>query len=226
MPIHFDFSKDIESKLFKQIDFALVRTCTNAAYAAQKAIRDSLSQNKFVLRNNFVFNSIKVEKATKADPTAAVYVPTDGKYNADFLVRQELGGLKTPSNGGKHLALPPPFIKGARRPILRVGKRPSDLLKIAAHSSLKTGRVVQGYFKIDEETPARYRHGLPFGIYQRGGGGKGNKGKRRLKMKFAFEKQADVDARFEFRETCMKAAQRALPSLFAEALSEALRTVR
>lgn len=226
MPIRFEFSEQIEQKLLKQLDFALVRTYTKAAQVAQQAVRDSLPQRFQLRRRAFISNSIRVEAATKEHPVATVFVPTDGPYNADFLVRQELGGTKLPTRGHKHLALPPPFVEGARRVIVKQGKRPSDLLKIATHTSLKTRKVIQGFFKIDESTPNRYRHGLHPGIYQRGGAGKGNKGKRKLKTMFLFERQGHMDARFRFRETAMRAAQQAMPGIFAASLDEALRTAR
>ena len=230
MPIRFDFSEEIERKLFKQIDFALVRTYTKAAYAAQQAIRESLPQ-RFTLRNNFVLNSIRVQAATKADPTAAVYVPTEGPYNANFLIRQELGGIKTPK--GNYLAIPVNVKrsrankKGVGGGIIGKNERPRALLQAGQYKSSR--RSLNRVFLITDTEPKenRYRHNLVPGIYaSHPNRASHKKGSRGLTLLYVLEPAGRIGARFKFRETGIKAAQRALPGLFAEALSDALRTVR
>ncbi len=233
MPIFFDFPKEIERRLFKQIDFALVRTYTKAAQVAQQAIKESLPQ-RFTLRNNFVLNSIKIQAATKEHPIASVYVPTEGRPNADFLIRQELGGIKTPS--GKYLAIPI-NIKRSRANKRGVGggiigkdERPRALLQRGDYKS--TRKRINRVFLIDSSTPARYRKErngrmLPFGIYaahpNRANHKKGGQG---LTLLYALVPSGHVKPVFEFRETGLREAQRALPGLFAESLAEALRTAR
>jgi hypothetical protein len=215
--LKFEFPTDIERKLFKQLDFALVLTYTKAAQAAQKAVQKSLP-HLFVLRNTFVMNSIRMEKATKQNPVATVFVPTEGKYNADFLLLQETGGLKNPSKN--YLAIPTDKVKRNKRDIVTKTTRQKLLTKD------KEANKKNKIFVIDASTPAKKAHGLPHGVYQRGHKGKGNKGKRKLILLFAFEKSASITARFNFQKTAIKAAIEALPKAFEDALIQALKTAR
>jgi hypothetical protein len=228
MPLFIDIPTEIDRQIFKQLDFAIVRTLTKAAQVAQKAIQDSLPQ-RFTLRNTFVFNSIRTKAATKADPTAAVYVPTDGKYNADFLIRQETGGFKVP--GGKYLAIPENIKrsranrKGVGGGIIRGQDRPRELLSAGSYRS--TRRRENRVFKIDDSTPQRYRHGLKFGIYAAHPNQKNHRtGNQGITLLYSFVPRAKVPQRFHFQATATQAAQDALPGLFQDSLNEALRTAR
>ena len=209
MTISFEFNHtEIERKIQEQLNFALVRTYTKAAKAAQKAVQNSMPQ-RFVLRNNFVLNSIRTEAATKRNPVAIVFVPTDknDKFNADFLLQHETGGMKKPK--GKHLALPTDASLSGRG-IVTKSKRPKVVLEKPK------------VFKIDEKTNQRYRHGRKSGIFIRIGRGKQSK----IKRLFSFIPRAKVDARFKFNDTALKTIQDKLPGLFEDSLVEALKTAR
>jgi hypothetical protein len=228
--LKFEFPTDIERKLFKQLDFALVLTFTRAAYEAQKAVRTSLSQH-FVLRNTFVSKGILVEKATKQNPVATVFARTEGPFNIDFMLLHETGGTKKPK--GQHLAIAPYKSIRQHRPAKR-GKRPRDLLNVATHSTWAPGRALKdrktinvGFrFMITESTPYRHSHGMPPGIYERTWKGSASKGKSSLILLFQFKRRVPVQAKFKFRETAIKAAIDAMPKLFEQALVQALRTAR
>jgi hypothetical protein len=228
--LKFEFPTDIERKLFKQLDFALVLTFTRAAYTAQKAVRESLPQH-FVLRNSFVSKGIQAEKATKQNPVATVFARTEGPFNIDFMLLQETGGTKTPK--GQHLAIAPYKSIRQHKPA-KQGKRPRDLLKMATHSTWAPGRALKdrktvniGFrFMITESTPHRYSHGMPPGIYERTWKGSAKNGKSSLILLFQFKRKVPVEAKFKFRETAIKAAIDAMPKLFEDALIQAVKTAR
>jgi hypothetical protein len=210
--LKFEFPTDIERKLFKQLDFALVLTYTKAAQAAQKAVRESLHQ-RFILRNSFVEKSIRIDPATKKNPVATVFVPTEGKYNADFLLLQETGGIKTPKKD-THLAIPA-GVNRTKYGIIKKRDMPDAL------------RTRKSVFAIKETTIRRHKHRLQPGIYQRVGPNKNrSKDTWKLKRLFTFKKGAPVEARFQFQKTAIKAAIEALPKAFEDALVQALRTAR
>jgi hypothetical protein len=225
-----EFPNEIEKKLNKQLDFALVLTYTRLVQLAQTEIRNQLP-GRFKTRNNFIKYGIRIEAATKRDPVATVYARMDAGYDLGFMLLQEKGGEKTPQN--KHVAVPW-SIRGKRvdrspiPTVLKDKERPQYLL--STHEFRLEGKKWR-VFKIDEETDKfgqRYRHDLPYGIYATPIGRKGrhDKGKDQLLMLYAFENQTDVDERFEFVQTAFDTATSQADAVFADSIKRAVATSR
>lgn len=225
-----EFPTTIERTIERQLAFALVLTYTRCAQAAQAAVRSKLPQ-QFTLRNNFVSQGIKVDPATKADPEAFVYLPTDGQYSLDFMIIQETGGTKFP-RVGKHLAIPMSVKRkrgrrGAIEGIIDEANRPKQLLATRDYKGAR-GRLNR-VFLIDENTPERQRHGLFPGVYA---SNPRRKGKHRagigegLTMLYMLVPDADVDQRFDFLDTCEATVKAQGQGIFSDALTQAVRTAR
>lgn len=236
MKLEFEGATNAEKILLKQLNYALVLTYTKAGQAGQKAVKAGLPQ-RFVLRNNFVTNSFRLEAATKKNPWATIFVPTDGPYNADFLIRQQEGGIKTPK--GRHIAIPASSIgvhhapsqhkirrgKNAgqvresvvrnSRGLIKRGFKPKELLQdkkqyfIGTIKSKLTGKATYGIWKRTGKHTSRGGYPAPF-----------------VNLMYILVPQGIVQERLEFHQTAIKAAKEALPKAFEDALIEAVRTTR
>lgn len=109
----------------REYRFALARGHTRLMSALRERMKARMDA-AFILRNSFLKQSLRVERATPDSLDAAMGMPaTYGGRDMNFMLRQEVGGTKTPS--GRHLSIP----KGIRRSIREIipqGRRPRALL--------------------------------------------------------------------------------------------------
>ncbi|HWT00208.1 MAG TPA: hypothetical protein VN256_08170 [Pyrinomonadaceae bacterium] len=119
-----EVSKNIR-KLFnldKQIIFATAKSLTEVAKESQTNVIAEIPDT-FTTRNNWYLPSnkfgVKVKAARKNDLTAEL------KSAADWLVRHEQAGVKTPE--GSHLAVPTANVRRTKRQIIARSQRPRNL---------------------------------------------------------------------------------------------------
>lgn len=184
----------------RQLPFATALSLTRTAAEAQSEIRRGLP-SRFTIRNDFISRGVRMKKATKRSPSAVVeWSAPGGPRRAGFAKRlaiQETGGKKRPSR--RYLALPRGVKRGKTGTIPR-SKTPGRLLK----RKNVFIRDVQGGAAIFQ----RVGRALPRLLY------------------YLTPQTADVDARFEFRETAARTARRIYPREFGRALAQALASLR
>ena len=180
----------------RQLPFAQALALTRTAAKAQKKIRRDLP-DRFTLRNKYVSTGVRMEKATKKRPEAAVFWRgRKGRSKfGDQLALQATGGKKSPR--GRTIALR----RGAKR-----GKGGTTPLSQQPAALLKKKNV----FIKDVRGGA--------GILQRVRGG------RPRLLYFLKRGAVNIPKRWEFRETVRDEAQRIYRKEFGRAFAKALAT--
>lgn len=200
-----------------QLPFATARALTWTAKQAQEDVRASLPKN-FILRNTYLKSTIRYTPATKS------FQQSEVGSTAKFIPLHEPGGTKRPK--GKHLAVPV-SVKGNAKDKISKRDRPKALLSGGTYTSTR-GRSNR-IFKIDESTPARYRHGMDYGIYADHGSAI-HKGKRKkakgigLTMLYRLIPVGDIDARLGLRETTQDVVDKHFFPLFSKSMASAIAT--
>lgn len=117
LEVKVDFSKLVTG--FKQVPFATALALTRTAQDAQFEVRRQLP-SRFIIRNSWISQGIRITPATKSTLESAVY------SKDDFMVRQETGGTKTPISGSS-IAVPE-AVRTNKRGIVTAANRPRALL--------------------------------------------------------------------------------------------------
>lgn len=179
-----------------QVPFAVAMALTRTAQGIQQQLKQDVDK-RFTLRNNFVRNAIRFDKATKRDLSAVVGVATSARYDTDFMERQEFGGLKTPR--GRHLAIPVEAGRG-KRGIIRKSQRPRALLE-------NEKRYFTGFIK------------GTYGLWKRVKKGE-------LKLIYKMPQKGQVKERLGLRDTVGRQMQAKFNKNLFDALDYAARTAR
>jgi hypothetical protein len=145
-----------------QIPFALAKTLTGCAKAAQAKVQENLG-GKFTLRNDFTLRGIRIKPAEKRASVIEADVHTDTANRAtgapDYLLPQEEGGEKVPHNGRAHLAVPTRYLRQLAPGIIPAELRPRNLMALSDNAgkypAMKRGsrerimrnpRLVRGFY--------------------------------------------------------------------------------
>ncbi|MBF0424613.1 MAG: hypothetical protein HQL66_02165 [Magnetococcales bacterium] len=182
--------------LEKQLRFAAAQALTKTAQDAQEEVKRQLPE-RFTIRTGWLAKGIRIRPASRNNLKASVLVKDA------FMALQETGGDKT-SPFGDALGVP----VGARptpQNITRPSKFPGALL------------AKKGFFI------APITHGSKTtGVWKRTGKGR----RERLQLMYVFERKVRLKPRFGFHETVRKVAVERFPHRFAEALRQALASLR
>lgn len=214
-----EFPTDIDRKLVKQLDFAMLLTWTALAQYCQKAIRRALPKS-FTIRNSFVSQGFRVQAATRANPTAYLYGRTEGPFSIEFMVLQITSGTKLPRN--ENIAYP---LNVPHRRVIPEDKRPKQVIQRGQYNSKRAFLVDEN----DKSSRSIFAHGLVSGIYVR------NKSKRPhrkgenkggLTLLYDFTPKADIPERLPFTDICLDTVGRNVDRAFTDALAQAVRTAR
>ncbi len=188
--------------LERQIKHAASQALNDAAKAVQAETLDKTLPGKFTLRSKGAAWWKPGQRFginiqfAKRDNLTAIV-----GSNAPWLETQEQGGFKT-AQSGKSLAIP---LEGAARPSARQ----------VIPSSLKPRRLLQ-----------RKRRGGVIIQTAKGSGIFQKDEEGHLKLFYWFRKRAQVQARFGFRESARKVAEKILPAAFMDRLNKALSTAK
>jgi hypothetical protein len=203
-----DLTKNLDALATSQVPFATARALTQTGLDSQKAEQARIAALFTLRRPDFVQKQgVKLMGgiATKAKPSITFRV--DPK--ADFLIKFETGAEKKPT-GGEFLALPTD-VRKTKRDLITASNRPRSLI-----SRLGPVHGAGGVFVL------RTQHGkLVPGIYQRGG-----RGARKIKLLFAFERDALTPKLLGFVDTFSKTVQQRWQINFTTALADAIKTAR
>jgi hypothetical protein len=198
----------LDALALTQLPFATAKAITQTGLDFQKAEQARLAAIFTLRRPDFVQKQgVKLLGgiATKQKPSITFGV--DPK--ASFLVKFETGDEKKPT-GGQFLALPTD-IKKNKRDIISQFNRPKSLIN---RQGSNTG--AGGVFVLRTQ-----RGKLVPGIYQRGG-----RGARKVKLLYAFERDAITPKLLHFADTFKAVVQEKWQTNFATALTDAIRTAR
>lgn len=188
----------------KQIPFTVSKAVNAAAQDAARAANAS-TPLKFDRPTAFTQKAVTFEPATKASPTAVVFVKDK---QAEYLKYQEHGGTRQNEKG---------------KPVLfAVAQR------LNQHGNIPRGAVARALARPDvfeaKKGDPNTRH-LPPGVYVRPGG-RGNKKGAAPKLLIARGARADYKPRFEFADTVKEAVHSGFQKRLAEAVEYALKTAR
>ena len=209
-------SRAIQQKVKKSLAFGVARGLTNTAKFAAAKMEQQLP-SIFDRPTPFTQRAVGFQSATKAKLEARVFVRD---VQANYLMRQEQGGLRRPMPGS---------------PInIAVGQRLNQYGNIS-RGALARQRTKPNVFA--SKGTGKTKH-LPPGLYERMGtrkakalgskrGRKRVSGKAgRLKLLVAFERQASYQPRFQFVERVSKIAQANVKSIISASIADAIRTMR
>lgn len=187
----------------RQIPFATAFALTRTAQAVQTEVRQQLPR-RFVIRNRFVEQAIRVRPARKDTLTAQVLIPTDQEgYRriADAMEQHEFGGDKRPRSG-TFIAVP---INARRnkRDIIPRGQRPKALES--------DPRV----FLLTTKSGKRL-------LVQRQGRGKS----AALRVLYGLRPSVKISQAFGFFATGAATVRRVYSSIFRAAMDRAIRSAR
>lgn len=195
----------------QQLPFARSLAVNKLGEAFQQAERARLGQIFTLRRKSFVeLQGVKRLGgiATKASPTVTYGI--DPK--ASFLEKFEDQRVKRPTLGAGHSLAVPVQARRSRADIITTANRPKALIA--------KGKTRKGAGRVFVLTAKRGPLGP--GVFQT----TGRKGRGAVKLLFAFESQVRIDPTLSFVETAKKIADERWPSIFDDAMAQALRTAR
>lgn len=212
-------ARAIQSKVQKNLNFAIARSLTNTARFASQKMRQQLPQI-FDRPTPFTQQAIGFSPATKAKPEARVFVRG---VQAQYLMRQEQGGLRRPVPGspinlavGQRLNQYGNISRGA---IAKLRAKPNVFV---SKETGKTGHLPPGVY---ERVGVKSKKGLGSKRGRTVTTGRG-KQKTRLNLLVAFERQARYEPRFRFSERVMKIARDTIQRELQVSIADAMRTMR
>ncbi len=117
---------------------------------------------------------------------------------APWMLRHEEGGLKLPNK--EYLAVPQEGVKRTKKDLIPAGQKPKALKRSFIIWKTKSGPM----------------------LFQRKGRGKSST----IKAMYAFEKSAQIEARWQFVKTGIAVVKKVYGKIFAAALKDSLETAR
>lgn len=186
-----------EKEIVSQANFALAKSLTLTATQGKEKILKSLNET-FTIRNKWSTNgpyAIKVKPATKSNLRAEVGT------NADWLLKHEDGGDKTPK--GNDLAIPTVNVRRTKRDLIQKAQRPGALRG--------KGDVV-----------IAFKSGKGKGLFVRRGRGKN----KQLVLLYVLEPKARIKKQSTVLEPAQKTYQRQFNVNFAHCFADALATAK
>ncbi|TPG53308.1 hypothetical protein EAH89_17220 [Roseomonas nepalensis] len=183
----------------KQLPFVTALALTTVVKRAQLAEQAALP-SVFDKPTPFTARGIAVQPATKAEPTAAVFVRP---IQAGYLAIEETGGVRKPAK--RAIVMP----VGAAKNVY--GNLPRNALsRMKGRKDVLVGQI-----------------GGVGGIWQRPARPKGRQGARVApKLLIGFEDQTKYEPRFGFRARAVQVIKANLAPAFREAVTKALATAR
>jgi len=210
----------------RQIPFALAKTLTGCAKAAQLEVQDSLKlKAKFELRNNFTRQGIRIKPAEKNGAVIEADVHTDTANRAtgapDYLLAQDEGAEKVPYGGHSFIAVPTQYfrnkfgngpIKSELRPknlLGAVGGRYTAMVRRKGWKdrqlALRNQKIVAGYVFFLQDMQDGHKSIM----------GRSPDGRDPEPFYFLIN-EAKIKPVLDMEGTVTKAVQRAFPELWAE----------
>jgi hypothetical protein len=206
----------------RQIPFALAKTLTGCAKAAQTVVQQNLS-GKFTLRNDFTKQGIRIKPADKSPASGVIEadVHTDTANRAtgapDYLLPQEDGGEKVPHGGRQYLAVPTRYLRQMAPGAIPTELRPRNLLGAVGGRYTATTRK-KGQIALRNQKVVR---GFIFFLADLQDGHKAIMGRYFTEQDaypfYLLIPDAKIKPRLEMQKDVEKAAQAAFPGLWAEA---------
>jgi hypothetical protein len=132
-------------RLSQQAPFAVSLALNKVANHAQAAVRDGIKRTYTLRREQFVLNTVKInreDRATKTKLDATVRIDPERNILAKF----EEGGTKTARSGGS-VAIPTTNVRRNKADILQKSQRPRALLDSKAAGRGKVFKTEKGIFQ-------------------------------------------------------------------------------
>lgn len=186
------------SKAEKNIRFGLARGLTNVAREASVSVNQAMAV-RFDRPTPFTQNAAAFLSANRETLTSTVLIKN---IQAEYLRLEETGGRREPEPG-KPINVP---VDQRTNVYGNIPRGTIARLKARKDTFVATGK--------DSATSH-----LPPGIYQRNKGG-------RLKFLIGFERRAEYQPRFHFRETVIAFAQRSGLATLAKSVADAIATAK
>ena len=191
----------------RQVPFATAKALTQTAVAIQKEVKAQLPE-RFILRNNWVQQGIRIVAATKSRLRAEVY------SRDAFMGIQETGGDKRPKSGS-NLAVPL-AARRTKRGLINKADLPQNL-----------GRAEYMITRGGKEVARRGREGAAFRFTAADGRvylalRRGN----RLELMYLLTPRASVKRALGLRDTGQRMYVNTFNKLFGASIKEALRSQR
>jgi hypothetical protein len=203
----------------KSLPFALAKTLTGCAKAAQVRVQESLG-GKFTLRNNFTSQGIRIKPAEKNGAVIEADVHTDTANRAtgapDYLLAQEEGGEKVPHGGHEYLAVPTRYLRQMAPGVIPAELRPRNLLGAVGGRYTAVTRK-KGQIALRNQRIVR---GFVFFLQDISDGHKAIMGRyftdRQAYPFYLLIPEAHIKPRLEMQRDVERAAQAAFPELWTE----------
>lgn len=194
----------LRNRVGRNLNFAIARGLTKTAQFASQKVQQQLPAI-FDRPTPFTQRAIAFAPATKTKLEARVFVRD---VQAQYLLRQEQGGLRTPMPGS---------------PInIAVGQR------LNQYGNIGRGALAKQRAKPDvfvSKGAGTTKH-LPAGLYQRPSKTSAKRKGKGLKLLVAFERKAKYLPRFRFVERVTKIARDTVKPEITLSIAEAMRTMR
>lgn len=203
----------------RQIPFALAKTLTGCAKAAQAAVQEGLG-GKFTLRNTFTRQGIRIKPAEKNGAVIEADVHTDTANRStgapDYLLPQEDGGEKVPHGGREYLAVPTRYLRQMAPGVIPAELRPKNLLgAVGGRYTAITRRGKQMALRNQRQV-----RGFVFFVQEIGDGHKAIMGRywtdRDAYPFYLLIPEAQIKPRLEMQQDVERVARAAFPELWAE----------
>ena len=218
---------DLKQFRNRAFPFATRKTLNDVGFAQKRIIQADLN-DKFILRNNYTRQSIRVDRA---QTLSVARQSTIVGSVASYMDEQEFGGLKRKS--GKHgVAIPTSYsagqAMGAKPRTRRISKR--NLLRNVKLSSRRKRGVSKQQHNLIKIREAKSK-GEKFVYLELQGGGRrrgifrvlGSKRKPKIKMLYDLSKNSVEIPKDPTFQPAFEEAKRMLPAFYADALRFQLR---
>ena len=218
------FVKDIKNLKEKQIPFAAKEAVNTNAFRSRRALIKDYPR-KFNMRNKGLPNLIRVNKATKQIPAAAVYL------DKVFMVKQETGGVKN-AQANRNVAIPREVVteKGmTSNGFIKKNFYVSSLLAASQKDQLKH-RKRNGKMRTEHKQIARVNSKYkPFKIDRNDGVSyiaRHVAGSRKLEWMYALYPKVVVPARWPWNRIVKFFFDKYIAKDFADAYAKAISTAK
>ncbi len=199
------FARHLNRMAANQVPFATSKAINETAKDFQK-VQTAHIRKEFIERNPiFIKRAVKIKPfANKRRLSATVQIePPGGQRTTDILSKFEEGGTKRPRQG-RHLAIPIE-VRRTKRGIVSKAQRPR------AFQFREIGKRIVG-LKRTFIVPG-------VGILQR-------RGKRKVRLLYAFARAVPIPAALDFVENAKRVVRVIFPRRFRKAFQQAMRTAR
>ena len=132
-------------RVSQQAPFAVSLALNKVGNHAQSAVRDGIKRTYTLRREQFVLNTVKINREDRATKTKLdTTVRIDPERN--ILAKFEDGGLKQ-ARGGRHIAIPTTNVRRTKTDVVQRSQRPRTLLDSKAAGKGKVFKTPAGIFR-------------------------------------------------------------------------------